>query len=211
MLSVSSQDQTFLAIRNAIGKGIMDFLAAFYHDWVGETTYSFLLEVPWEGTSIDAVAGTEEGLLRITRNYAASEGKQDEESFNRLKTQLRWGSPEDGWYENYSAGFFEKANQLISEVHQAGLLEEGDQRLQQLCLEVLRELDTTQVFGAGEERERIMIGVCDVGGDHAEEDFLSWAEAVNPPIVIERLRQELQESHAAFQADRELRLKLRET
>jgi len=206
----TEHDQAFSAIREAIAVGARNFLAAFNQDWTGETIYSVLLEAVWEGTCVEAVAGTEEGLLRIAQYYAAREGKQDEESLNRQCIELRWGSPEDGWYANYDAGFFGRANQLLSEVHEAGLMELGDQQLQQLCLEVLRELDADGVFGIGEARERIMIGVCDVGGDHAEEDFLRWAEAINPPVVMQRLRRELQAANELFQAARELWLKSRE-
>lgn len=204
------KNQAFSEIREAISVGAKDFLLAFKRDWAGETIYSFLLEAVWEGTDVEAVAGTEEGLLRITQFYADREGKQDEESINRLRTELRWGSPEDGWYANYDAGFFDRANHLLSEAHEAGVMELGDQQLQQLCLEVLHALDADGVFGVGEAREKTMIGVCDVGGDHAEEDFLRWAEAVNPPVVMDRLRRELQEASESIRAATELRRKLRE-
>lgn len=74
----------------------------------------------------------------------------------------------------------------------------GDQQLQQLCLEVLQQLDSVGVFASAETRQNILIGVCDVGGDNTEEDFLKWAEVVNPPVVIERLRRELQKANEAY-------------
>lgn len=73
-----------------------------------------------------------------------------------------------------------------------------DDRLIQLCLDVLRELDAAGVFGTGKVREQIPIGICDVGGDNTEEDFLAWAEAVNPPSVMEKLRRELQAADEAW-------------
>jgi desulfoferrodoxin (superoxide reductase-like protein) len=73
-------------------------------------------------------------------------------------------------------------------------MELGDQQLQQLCIEVLRELDENGVFPSAEIRQNIVVGVCDVGSDNTEEDFLQWVEAVNPPVVMERLRRELQEA-----------------
>ncbi|BAT54402.1 hypothetical protein NOS3756_33710 [Nostoc sp. NIES-3756] len=192
------REQAFLVIRDAITTGIQNFLAAFRHDWANETMYGFLLEASWEGTSVEAVAATEEGLLRIAKYYTASEGKEDEQSINHQRIQLRWGSPEDGWYANYDANFFIRANQLLAFAHEAGLMELGDQQLQQLCLEVLRELDSAGVFANAETRPNIVVGVCDVGGDNTEEDFLQWAEAVNPPVVMERLRRELQEANEAY-------------
>ncbi|MEJ1935634.1 DUF4303 domain-containing protein [Nostoc sp. NIES-2111] len=192
------REQAFSAIRDAIATGIKSFLAAFKHDWVNETMYGFLLEASWEGTSVDAVAATEEGLLRIAKSYAADDAKEDEQSINHQRIQLRWVSPEDGWYANYDANFFTRANQLLVQAHETGLMELGDQQLQQLCLEVLRELDSAGVFASAETRQNIVIGVCDVGGDNTEEDFLQWAEAVNPPVVMERLRRELQEANEIY-------------
>ncbi|MEH2106267.1 DUF4303 domain-containing protein [Nostoc sp.] len=195
---IKEREQAFSTIRDAIATGVRDFLVAFRHDWANETMYGFLLEAVWEGTSVEAVAGTEEGLLRIAQYYAASEGQEDEELINYQGIELRWGSPEDGWYANYDADFFKRANQLLAEAHETGLMELGDQQLQQLCLEVLRQLDGAGVFGSGKTRQKIVIGVCDVGGDNTEKDFLEWAEAVNPPIVMERLRRELQEANEVY-------------
>lgn len=192
------REQALSAIRDAIATGIKNFLAAFRHEWANETMYGFLLEAAWEGTSVEAVAATEEGLFRIAKYYAADEGEEDEESINHQRIQLRWSSPEDGWYASYDADFFTRANQLLSQAHETGLMQLGDQQLQQLCLEVLQQLDSVGVFASAETRQNILIGVCDVGGDNTEEDFLKWAEVVNPPVVIERLRRELQKANEAY-------------
>jgi hypothetical protein len=192
------REQMFSAIRDAIAIGVKNFLIAFRQDWTHETMYGFLLEAAWEGTSVEAVAATEEGLLRIAKYYAADEGKEDEESMNHQRIQLRWGSPEDGWYPSYDADFFTRANQLLTQAHETGLMQLGNQQLQQLCLKVLKELDSAGVFANPETRQNIVIGVCDVGGDNTEEDFLKWAEVVNPPVVIERLRRELQEANEVY-------------
>lgn len=90
------REQALSAIRDAIATGIKNFLAAFRHEWANETMYGFLLEAAWEGTSVEAVAATEEGLFRIAKYYAADEGEEDEESINHQRIQLRWSSPEDG-------------------------------------------------------------------------------------------------------------------
>jgi hypothetical protein len=210
MLSVDQKDQFFSEIRAAIVMGVGEFLAAFRRDWPGETMYSFLLVAVWEGTYINSVAATEEGLLRIAEDYAEPcEGQLDQESFKSECARFRWGGYESGWYMNFDAEFFESANQLISDAHKIGLMVEGDQQLQQICLEVLRELDSNSIFGTGEAREKIVIGVSDVGGDHTEEDFLSWAEAVNPPVVMARLRSELQAQNELAKAAKELWLKSR--
>jgi hypothetical protein len=74
-------------------------------------------------------------------------------------------------------------------------------------LEVLKELDADQVFGVGKEREKIVIGVCYVGGDNSEEEFLKWAKSVNPPSIIERLRTELRAADESYQITQKLQRK----
>jgi hypothetical protein len=86
------KDQVFSAIQEAISTGAIGFLAAFRQDWTGESMYSFLLEAGWEGESVDAVAGTEEGLLRIAQYYAEHEGTQDEESFKAQCIQRKFNN-----------------------------------------------------------------------------------------------------------------------
>jgi hypothetical protein len=206
MSSLSEKERDFAAIREEIVTGSKEFLSAFKRDWAGEVMFGFMLVADCEGYSVEAVVGTEEGLLRVVHEY----GKRDDEYIQAECIKFRWGGYEDGWYENFDAALFSEANQLISEAHNSGLMELGDQQLQQICIESLRELDSDHVFGVGEAREKITIGISAVGGDHAEEDFLSWAEPVNPPVVIERLRRDLQEANELIQAESELRRKARE-
>ncbi len=210
MLPVSEKEQAFSVIREAIVVAAKDFLSTFKQDWAGEEMFGFLLVAVWEGYSVEAVAGTEEGLLRVVNESGILAGRDDEESIRTECLKYKWSGYEDAWYENFDADFFSQANQLISDAHESGLMEMGDQQLQQICIEVLRELDSAEVFGVGAVREKITIGVSDVGGDHAEEDFLSWAEPVNPPIVMERLRRDLKESDELIKAELALRRKARE-
>jgi Domain of unknown function (DUF4303) len=210
MSSVSEKERAFWAIQEAIVAGAKVFLSAFKQDWAGEEMFGFLLVADWEGNCVQAVAGTEEGVLRSVHEYAERRGRSDDEYIQAECIKSRWDGYEDGWYENLDDAFFGHANQLISEAHESGLIEMGDQQLQQICIEALKALDSAHVFGVAEAREKITIGVSDVGGDHAQEDFLSWAEPVNPPIVMERLRSELQKANELFQAERELRRKAHE-
>ncbi|MGA7932802.1 MAG: DUF4303 domain-containing protein [Kovacikia sp.] len=211
MSSVSEKERAFLAIREAIFAGAKAFLSAFKRDWAGEEMFGFLLVAVWEGYCVEAVAGTEEGLLRGVHEYAERKGKRDDDEYIQAEyIKSRWDGYEDGWYENLDDAFFGQANQLISEAHDSGLMEMGDQQLQQICIEAFKALDSDHVFGVGEAREKITIGVSDVGGDHAQEDFLSWAEPVNPPVVMERLRHDLQKANELFQAESALRRKARE-
>jgi hypothetical protein len=211
MSSVNEKERAFLAIREAIVSGAKSFLSVFKRDWAGEEMFGFLLVADWEGNCVEAVAGTEKGILRVVHEYGEREGKLVDDEYTQAECiKFRWSGYEDGWYENYDPVIFSTANQLISEAHESGLMEIGDQQLQQICIEALKALDSDRVFGVGEAREKITIGVSDVGGDHAQEDFLSWAEPVNPPIVMERLRRDLQKANELFQAESDLRRKARE-
>jgi hypothetical protein len=186
------------AIRKAIVSGTKAFLAAMAKDWRGETIYGVLLEAAVEGDNVYAVAGTEEGLTRIAEKYAAM-GYQAKsgDTLTLLRKELRWGSPEDGWYSRYDAPFFDRANKLLSKARDGGLVKMFDGTLNRVCLAALRELNKGRAFGEPRARKRPIIGICYVGGDNSEKEFLGWAERVNPPSAISRLRIEMAEGYAA--------------
>jgi hypothetical protein len=189
----------FAPLRTAIVAGCHEFLTALANDWTGEKLYGFLLEAAPEGDNVQAVAGTEEGLTRIAEHYATNLGYRARKgkTLPLLRTLLRWGSPRDGWYVRFDAIFFDEANRLLQEACEQGAIEPFDGKLNGLCLEALRELDDAGVFGTGEERDRVLIGICYVGGDNSEQEFFGWAEKVNPPPVIERVRSEREQGFKA--------------
>jgi hypothetical protein len=115
-----------------------------------------------------------------------------------LRKRLRFGSPEDGWYSNFDADFFAAANSLIDLAHQQGRMKLFDGQLVQLCLRSLRELDAEGVFGVGEARDEVVLGVCYVGGDNSEEEWIRWAREVNPPHLVQRMAEWLREREATF-------------
>lgn len=190
-------DQNFVKIKDAIDRGIRAFFLDLENDRQNESIYGFLLEVNCEGTSIEALAGTEEGLTRIAKEYAKSDADRTE--IDEWRIQLRWASEEGGWYASYEKGYFDRANQFLLEAREVGLMELYDERLNRLVLEVLQELDREGFFGRGEVREGKAIGMCYVGGDNSEEEFLSWLAQVNSPEIVARVKQEREES---FEIDR---------
>jgi hypothetical protein len=66
-----------------------------------------------------------------------------------------------------------------------------DGTLNGICIEVLKRMDAEGAFGTGPERERVVLGICYIGGDNSQEEFLGWAKQVNPSSVYKRLRKEL--------------------
>src|SRR5947209_5843092 len=102
-------------VRAALVAGCRALLAALAHDWPGEKMYGFLLEAAPEGDNVQAVAGTEEGLTRIAEVYATKYRyrARSGDTLPVLRTLLRWGSPEDGWFAGSDAGLFEEVNRLL--------------------------------------------------------------------------------------------------
>jgi hypothetical protein len=168
-------------------------------DWRDETIYGILLEAAVEGDNVYAVAGTEEGLSRVAQKYEEKHGyrAQNGDTHTFLRKMLRWGSPEDGWYARYDAPFFNRANKLLTRAREAGLIKMFDGTLNELCLKALRELTRAGVFGKPKFKKRPIIGICYVGGDNSEKEFLGWAERVNSPSTLARLRAEMAEGDAA--------------
>lgn len=113
-----------------------------------------------------------------------------------LRTWLRWAGPEDGWYQGLETEAFVPTSQHLDEAVAAGWMELYDGQLETQALAALRQLDAEGVFGRGANREVVVLGLCYIGGDNSDEDFLAWAEQVNPPVVMERLIREIGESRA---------------
>ncbi|PSF37098.1 hypothetical protein C7H19_11705 [Aphanothece hegewaldii CCALA 016] len=184
-----NNEKKFIIIQNAITQGIREFLVAFENNWPNETMYAFLLEVSCEGTSLEAVAATEEGLTRIAKKYA--ESYFNELQINEKRIELRWGSPEDGWYPSYNGNYFNYANQLLIDAHNDQLMELYDGKLNQLALNVLHKLDMQGLFGHMKIRQQRAIGICYVGGDNSDEEFLHWLRVINSIDVVERVKREM--------------------
>jgi hypothetical protein len=80
-------DHNFVKIKDAIDRGIRVFFIELENDRQDELMYEFLIEVNCEGTSIEALAGTEEGLTRIAKRYAKSDADRTE--IDEWRIQLR--------------------------------------------------------------------------------------------------------------------------
>jgi hypothetical protein len=197
-MAKQTREELFASIREALAAGVRDFLTEFRAAWPGETMYGFLFELPCEGTHAHAAAATEEGLIRVADRYA-SRGYRAKtgDTPTVLRTWLRWAGPEDGWYQGNDTNAFLRASQLLDDAFAAGFMKSFDGQLNDLALAALRDLDALGEFGSGADRERVVLGMCYIGGDNSDEEFLGWAKRVNPPAVMKRLRRELTESGAA--------------
>ncbi|QDU23824.1 DUF4303 domain-containing protein [Urbifossiella limnaea] len=191
------KEDLLAAIRDSLASGAKTFLAEFRAAWPNETMYSFLFELPPEGSYACAAAATEEGLTRVVKKYAAkgyAAGLKDATA--ALQKWLRWAGPEDGWFQGLNSDAFVPTSKLLDEAFAAEWIKPFDGQLESLAQSALRHLDTEGVFGTGEGREAVVLGVCNIGGDNSDEDFFAWAEEVNPPTVMQRLRREVLESRS---------------
>jgi hypothetical protein len=160
----------------------------------GETLYAFLFEISCEGFSAHGAVATEEGLARYAQAQLAKVRPiKTADLLATLRSCFRWAGPEDGWYQQPDSAF-DAVNELLSRAEAEGLYETYDGSLNELCLKVLQEMDQAGLFGVGQERERVVLGICYIGGDNSDEEFLGWAKQVNSPGVMQRLQQELKQS-----------------
>lgn len=177
---------TLNAIRSALRDAAVDFLNRVGDAHPGETPYGFLFEISPSGFSAHGTVGTEEALNRFAEQGI---GKGYGDSADSLRADFRWGSPEDAWYQQPS-DVFDTVNDLLAQAEQENLYEQYDGTLEALCLDVLKAMEADGVFGVGAERDKIVLGICYIGGDNSAKEFLGWAKQVNPPKVYKRLRKE---------------------
>ena len=155
--------------------------------------YVFGLYVCREGTSIAPAANTEADLLQVAQAYACRYNK----SVSLYQQALRW-SPWD--WSHYLSGqdFYQAVEALLestwSEADYQYLLEAD--RVFQLCREVLVEMDLQGIFGSGQAREQMVVGLFKY--DQTQADLLEQARYLNSKTVCDRLEIELQQGYAAF-------------
>jgi hypothetical protein len=185
MAKAQTEPVSLDGIRKALRTAAEKFLRAVAKEHPGETLYGFLFEISCEGFSAHGAAATEEGLRRYAEGYAVKHGGDADQ----LRSEFRWGSTEDAWYQQPDTAFT-VVNKLLDRAEGQELYGVYGGVLEGLCIDVLKELDAAGMFGTGVARERVVLGVCYIGGDNSEKEFLGWAKQVNPPRVYKRLRTE---------------------
>jgi hypothetical protein len=179
---------TLDAIRTALRAAAEDFLQRVEKAHPGETMYGFLFEISCTQFGAHGAVGTEEGLTRYAEKWASGKyADEDTDTVEKARAYFRWGGPEDAWYQQPDEAFH-AVNELLRRAEEEELYEEYGDALEKLCVEVLKEMDAAGRFGTGEGRA--VLGLCYIGGDNSEREFLGWARQVNPPKLYKRLRQE---------------------
>ena len=181
-------------ICSALRSSVEDFLHRVAEENPGETPYAFLFEIACEGFSAHGAIATEEALTRYSK--AQLPKVKPIEALDPLpvvQSCFRWAGPEDGWHQQPDTAF-DAVNELLRRANTENLYEMYDGSLNEMCLHVLRQMDQAGQFGQGERRERVVLGICYIGGDNSDEEFLGWAKRVNPPSVMKRLQREMKQS-----------------
>ncbi|MFO1044431.1 MAG: DUF4303 domain-containing protein [Planctomycetaceae bacterium] len=162
------------------------FYQAFQKRHAKESVYSFLFEISSVGYTAAAAIGTEESLAK----YAEEIAEDFDDDVQQAIAELRWAGPENGCYQSTDKQF-QQSNKLLEIAEDTELYPEYDGTLEQIALSAIKRMEEDVVFGAPEVRSKIVLGICHTGGDNSEEEFIKWASAVNPPVVVKRLKAQL--------------------
>ena len=167
------------------------FFESFRRKKAKETVYAFLFELSAVGYYAGAAIATEEGLAR------SADDVQDsfDGDLEQAKSELRWGSLEDGWLQSTDKQF-RATNELLERAEETELYPEYDGTLEKVAAAALQRMIDAGVFGSADERERLVVGLCHTGGDNSEQDFLRWAKPLNSASVLKRLKAELKRCRA---------------
>lgn len=186
------------ALREELKDAARKVIGAFRQEVSNESLYAFAFYTSGEATYVVPSLNTEEGLSRKSATYIESGNWGD--GVSRMRQELRW-NPCDWDFHGWKEDEFETVSKRLGDywwivtstpegVERYGKYEGGQpEEVYLACLEALSELDAEGLFGEGEDRERITIGLW--MGDQSDEERLRWARMVNPPAVWKRLEYEM--------------------
>jgi hypothetical protein len=175
----SDEKERFLAL---LCQTTRETMRQFRREHPGEDLYAFALVPSPHHDGIICAFATEQGLDRVAGRYLASgSGSREGDPLPLLRQWLRWANPDDGWY--FYGNGDDPFARLVPEYQG-----KGRPWTPPLCIEALQRLDAEGTFGAGADRERVVIGVT-YGED--PEDFARFAKDSNPAAVWARMRQEM--------------------
>jgi hypothetical protein len=186
MAKKAAKTTTLEAIEESLVAEATTFYGSFRQQNPEEHVYAFLFELSAVGYAANAAIATHESLHRFAEECADSY----DNDLERAKDDLRWSSPENGWYQSPDEAF-RATNRLLDIAERNALYPEYDGTLETLALAALKTMVSSGTFGGADALERMTLGICYTGGDNSDEEFLKWASAVNSPSVLERLKTEL--------------------
>jgi len=194
----NDEDPLLAEIKQRLRASAAELLKSLATDAPGERIYAFFFN------DASAAAATEEALARTAVEYRESGYEaQSGDTEALLRAMLRWDclsafaydslSPEEAAVPEPKEGENKWVARGLGTMaflqKLRGSAENAAELLAWSGAEVLKEMDAAGTFGDGADRERIVLSVSHTGG--SLEDFVTAAEPLNPPVVIERLKLEI--------------------
>ena len=156
---------------------------------VNENFYLFALYTCGDLAYVIPTSSSEEGLTLAAKKYSTIKYYQDF-SIEQLRERLRW-SPCDSPLHTYGEEYFTEVNNFVANVPpilDSIPIEESWQefdsfvsRFMDVCIRVLKQLDSEGVFGESERRNSVVLNI--LMGDQSDEDRLKYAKLLNPSPV----------------------------
>lgn len=184
--AVDMDRQTFaISLKRAIFESYADFRGML----PGETPYALAVILGQSGKRLGIAIATEEGLIRVTEQYAARGYRyrgpqwQEYDNLERLYSWLRWANPDDGWY----SGGFGSSHELsdsLSVLLRAGEFATVPEDIEELSMEVLICLRADQAWAEITNGASVILGV--TSGEDPR-DFLRTATLANDYAAVRRL------------------------
>ena len=163
-----------------------------------EHFYSFALVTSGDMAYVYPTASTEEGLTQAAQKYIDKGNKGGQgKTLQQLRDELRWSLGES--YLNMEDNtYFEAVNALVANI--SDIIDEFPKdswdefntfvaQFMGVCTEVLKRLDSENLFGDGEQRDAITLNI--LMGDQSDEEMRKYAKLLNPASVYERFCMEL--------------------
>ena len=161
----------------------------------GERFYSFGVYTTDVADYLMVTASTEEGLSEVTQRYLTQTGSDPAGQ----RAALRW-SPADSPLHAEGEGLLPESDRLRREgsgPHDD--TPEADETISlvfDVAIQALQLLDREGVFGAGLDRENLVLGIWK--GDQSDEERVEFASLLNPRSVAERFAREIGDRSRAF-------------
>lgn len=184
-------------VRESFKKTMVAFLRQIDAIEPSESHYAFLFEISDQEPGAWPICATEESLARkansdLKKGYTVGNG----DPYELLRIASRWDAPGDDpdiWYWAKD----EISQELNSLLTQSFKPFEDYRRLRDLALTALKELEAEKVFGQGDARDQIVVGISNVDQGFNGR-FLEVLATVNPANVIDRLKTEIKAGQAAW-------------
>lgn len=149
MAKKTAKATSLQAIEDSLTVDGTAFYSAFRQKNPDEHVYAFLFELSAVGYAANAAIATQESLSRFAEECVDSyDGDLD-----RATEDLRWSSPENGWYQSPDKAFRD-TNKLLDIAERSELYGEYDGSLEKLALRALKRMIKSGVFGDSSDLER---------------------------------------------------------